>query len=210
MLPDVGSTIVPPGWSSPLASAASIIRAAIRSFTEPPGLRYSTLASTSGAATASVGRSRVVDSRTSGVLPTRSSSDSAYSMSVKISASKALAYIGDDEAVDVDSPASRTALGAARHRALHQLLEAGAVFSDPLAVPILGLPETELRARDADRRMRLFIAARQRYAEDVLADAVSRGVDQLVVLGVPPATKRRVTHLALATTGWPARPKGEG
>jgi methyltransferase (TIGR00027 family) len=57
------------------------------------------------------------------------------------------------------------------------------VFSDPLAVPILGLPETELRARDADRRMRLFIAARQRYAEDVLAEAVARGVDQLVVLG---------------------------
>ena len=85
--------------------------------------------------------------------------------------------------MDVDSPASRTALGAARHRALHQLLEAGAVFSDPLAVPILGLPETDLRARDADRRMRLFIAARQRYAEDVLADAVPRGVDQLVVLG---------------------------
>ena len=48
MLPEVGSTIVPPGCSSPEASAASIIRVAIRSFTEPPGLRYSTLASTSG------------------------------------------------------------------------------------------------------------------------------------------------------------------
>ena len=48
VLPEVGSTIVPPGWSSPEASAASIIRSAIRSFTEPPGLRYSTLASTSG------------------------------------------------------------------------------------------------------------------------------------------------------------------
>ena len=48
VLPEVGSTIVPPGLSSPEASAASIIRTAIRSFTEPPGLRYSTLASTSG------------------------------------------------------------------------------------------------------------------------------------------------------------------
>jgi methyltransferase (TIGR00027 family) len=85
--------------------------------------------------------------------------------------------------VDVDSPASRTALGAARHRALHQLLEDGAVFRDPLAVPILGLPEGELREQDSDRRMRLFIAARQRYAEDVLAEAVDHGVDQLVVLG---------------------------
>ena len=48
MLPEVGSTIVPPGWSSPEASAASIMRMAMRSFTEPPGLRYSTLARTTG------------------------------------------------------------------------------------------------------------------------------------------------------------------
>ena len=48
VLPLVGSTIVPPGRSSPDCSAASIIRSAIRSFTDPPGLRYSTLASTSG------------------------------------------------------------------------------------------------------------------------------------------------------------------
>ena len=41
----VGSTIVPPGRSSPDSSAASIIRTAMRSFTEPPGLTYSTLAS---------------------------------------------------------------------------------------------------------------------------------------------------------------------
>ena len=34
------------GRSAPDASAASIIRSAIRSFTEPPGLKYSTLAST--------------------------------------------------------------------------------------------------------------------------------------------------------------------
>ena len=81
VLPDVGSTIVPPGCSSPEASAASIIRAAIRSFTEPPGLRYSTLASTSGPRSAlPSGRSSVPCSRTSGVLPTRSSSDSTYSM----------------------------------------------------------------------------------------------------------------------------------
>jgi methyltransferase (TIGR00027 family) len=45
------------------------------------------------------------------------------------------------------------------------------------------VPESELRARADDWRMRFFICARQRYAEDVLADAASRGVDQLVVLG---------------------------
>ena len=44
MLPDVGSTIVPPGCRSPSRSAASIIAIAGRSFTEPPGLNSSTLA----------------------------------------------------------------------------------------------------------------------------------------------------------------------
>src|SRR5919107_1051102 len=76
VLPLVGSTIVPPGCNAPLASAASTIRTAMRSFTEPPGLRYSSLASTRGA---SGPRSRVTEvSRTSGVLPTRSTTDSAY------------------------------------------------------------------------------------------------------------------------------------
>ena len=60
--------------SSPDASAASIIRLAIRSFTEPPGLRYSTLASTIGASTPSRVRCR----RTKGVLPMRSTIESTY------------------------------------------------------------------------------------------------------------------------------------
>src|SRR3954469_10717689 len=76
VLPLVGSTIVPPGLSAPLASAASTMRTAMRSFTDPPGLRYSTLASTSGA---SGPRERVtLVSRTSGVPPIRSRTDSAY------------------------------------------------------------------------------------------------------------------------------------
>src|SRR5262249_38602576 len=49
VLPEVGSMIVPPGRSAPEASAASTMRSAIRSFTDPPGLKYSTLASTAGA-----------------------------------------------------------------------------------------------------------------------------------------------------------------
>ena len=67
VLPLVGSTIVPPGLSEPSASAASTMRLAIRSFTDPPGLRYSTLASTVGAS----GPRWAVSawSRTSGVLP---------------------------------------------------------------------------------------------------------------------------------------------
>ena len=83
---------------------------------------------------------------------------------------------------------SRTAIGAAAHRATHQLIEGGALFNDPLAIPILGIPPEELR-RIADeepraRGLRFFIAARSALAEAKLAEAVEeRGVAQLVVLG---------------------------
>jgi len=83
--------------------------------------------------------------------------------------------------------ASRTALGAAGHRAAHQVLEKGFIFSDPLALRILGA-EAEAAVSEAERRplkrgLRLFVAARARFAEDALAGAVARGVSQLVVLG---------------------------
>jgi len=82
---------------------------------------------------------------------------------------------------------SRTALGAAYHRAAHQVLERGAIFSDPLAMRILGA-DAGAALRDAKndpsrRMMRLFIAVRTRFAEDSLSAAVGRGVRQLVVLG---------------------------
>lgn len=83
---------------------------------------------------------------------------------------------------------SRTARGAASHRAAHQVLERGFIFSDPLAIRILGA-DAEAAIRDAKndpsrRRLRLFIAVRSRFAEDALATAVARrGVRQLVVLG---------------------------
>ena len=72
MLPDVGSMIVPPGLSSPSRSAASIMATAGRSLTLPPGLKNSSLRAT-------VARMSwpVVSSRTRGVLPIRSSSESA-------------------------------------------------------------------------------------------------------------------------------------
>jgi methyltransferase (TIGR00027 family) len=82
---------------------------------------------------------------------------------------------------------SRTALAAAYHRAAHQVLEHGRIFTDPLALRILG-DDADTIARDAEqhparRRMRIFIAARTRFAEDALAAAVERGVRQFVVLG---------------------------
>ena len=67
--------IVPPGRSAPEASAASTMRSAIRSFTDPPGLKYSTLASTAGAPPPAA-QARHLRSLTSGVLPTSSISDS--------------------------------------------------------------------------------------------------------------------------------------
>ena len=82
---------------------------------------------------------------------------------------------------------SRTALGAAGHRAAHQVLERGAIFADPLALRILGADAEaaidEARREPLRRALRLFIAARTRFAEDALARALARGVRQLVVLG---------------------------
>src|SRR3954452_3241619 len=80
---------------------------------------------------------------------------------------------------------SRTALGAAALRAAHQVLDGAAIFSDPLAVRILG-DDAEAMLRDAAdgsrERLRWFIAIRTRIAEDAWANAMRRGSRQLVVL----------------------------
>ncbi len=82
---------------------------------------------------------------------------------------------------------SRTAQGAAAHRALHQIAEGGAIFVDPFAVEILdagGRARLSEMADDPSHRpMRLFIAARSRFSEDTLAACVARGIRQVVILG---------------------------
>ncbi|MEA2941083.1 MAG: hypothetical protein QOD09_1612 [Bradyrhizobium sp.] len=84
---------------------------------------------------------------------------------------------------------SRTALGAAGLRAAHQVLDRAAIFEDPLALRILGADaDALLREAEADtdpyrQRLRWFIAARSRVADDALAAAAKRGARQLVVLG---------------------------
>jgi methyltransferase (TIGR00027 family) len=82
---------------------------------------------------------------------------------------------------------SSTALATARHRAAHQVLEQGYIFSDPLAMRILGEdPKAVVHAAEehpSRRRMRLFVAARTRFAEDALTEAVKHGVHELVILG---------------------------
>src|SRR5580698_3891263 len=66
--------------------------------------------------------------------------------------------------------ASRTAIGAAGHRAAHQVLERGIVFADPLALAILGQDADEAitlaKEKPERRSLRLFIAMRSRFAED--------------------------------------------
>jgi methyltransferase (TIGR00027 family) len=71
-------------------------------------------------------------------------------------------------------------------RAAHQLVEQPRILDDPIAVRLIG-PGYE---RDMERAMhkvardfRAFMAARSRYVEDRLAEAVSAGVAQYVVLG---------------------------
>lgn len=81
---------------------------------------------------------------------------------------------------------SRTAYGAAAHRAVHQVLEQGRIFADPLAVKLFG--DAQSMVREADEHperypMRIFIAARSRFAEDHLARSVAGGTRQVVILG---------------------------
>jgi methyltransferase (TIGR00027 family) len=86
---------------------------------------------------------------------------------------------------------SRTALGVAIRRASHQLYDSPPlVLDDPIAVPILGemyriaLENAAASIHDKfSLAMRAWLVARNRYAEDKLAEAVSRGVQQYVVLG---------------------------
>jgi methyltransferase (TIGR00027 family) len=82
--------------------------------------------------------------------------------------------------------ASKTALRVAIRRAAHQLKDHPPVLNDPIAVRLIG-PEY---ANDMQRAMhkvgrdfRAFMAARSRYTEDHLAEAVANGVAQYVVLG---------------------------
>src|SRR5450759_5085036 len=71
VLPDVASRIVRSGVSLPEASPSRIIRAAARSFTDPPGFCHSAFAYSS---TPGVSRSNWCN-RTSGVRPIMSSTD---------------------------------------------------------------------------------------------------------------------------------------
>lgn len=79
---------------------------------------------------------------------------------------------------------SRTAYGAARLRAEHQELDGARIFADPLAARVLDGIDAGADPTYAGRdRLRIFVAARHRFAEEGLAAAVERGTRQVVVLG---------------------------
>ena len=82
---------------------------------------------------------------------------------------------------------SRTALAAAIQRAAHQTLDGACIFRDPFAGVLLGQGAGALidavAADPAQRQMRVFMAARSRFAEDCLDAAVSRGVRQVAIVG---------------------------
>ena len=84
---------------------------------------------------------------------------------------------------------SRTAQKVAIRRAAHQILDNPKVLDDPLALRIIGaeaaqeLQSSPRESHGFARAFRAFMAARSRYAEDQIAQAVANGVEQCVVLG---------------------------
>lgn len=84
---------------------------------------------------------------------------------------------------------SRTAWSAAMHRAAHQIVDGATVFPDPVAVPMTGWSSRRIAEDAAEhperRAMRAFIAARHRFARDVVRAVHARAADglQVVVLG---------------------------
>jgi len=88
----------------------------------------------------------------------------------------------------IEGKPSRTAMVVAAHRADHQILENGMIFQDPLALRLIGedsdhILQGDVAASHMRTSVRLSIAARARAAEDAVADEVSKGLTQLVVLG---------------------------
>lgn len=82
--------------------------------------------------------------------------------------------------------ASKTALRVAIRRAAHVLADPPPVLNDSIAVRLIGdgFQRDLDRAREkVARDFRAFMAARSRYVEDELAQAVGQGVTQYVVLG---------------------------
>jgi methyltransferase (TIGR00027 family) len=82
--------------------------------------------------------------------------------------------------------ASKTALRVGIRRAAHQVMEKPRILDDPIAVRLVGpgyARDMKRASHKVGRDFRAFMAARSRYVEDRLAEAVASGVAQYVVLG---------------------------
>jgi methyltransferase (TIGR00027 family) len=87
--------------------------------------------------------------------------------------------------------ASRTAVITAVIRAAHQILDAHPkILDDPVAIGLVeGSSEADIRAQEPDlqqplkRLVRSAFVVRSRFVEDQLAEAVTAGVRQYVILG---------------------------
>lgn len=90
-----------------------------------------------------------------------------------------------------ERPASRTAIGVAVLRALHELYdEPPKILSDPIIPLLLGdevlqpaKASQEWRKDSLTSAIRSHVVLRSRYAEDCLHEAVDSGVRQYVILG---------------------------
>lgn len=105
---------------------------------------------------------------------------------------------------------SRTALRVAIRRAAHQIADTPSVLDDPIALRLIGPGyenDMERAMHPVGRDFRAFMAARSRYAEDHLAQAVSTGVRQYVVLGAGLDTfayRNPFPHLRVFEVDFPA------
>jgi methyltransferase (TIGR00027 family) len=82
--------------------------------------------------------------------------------------------------------ASKTALRVAIRRAAHQVMEQPRILDDPIVARLIGpgvAGDMKRAKHKVARDFRAFMAARSRYVEDRLAEAVANGVAQYVVLG---------------------------
>jgi O-methyltransferase involved in polyketide biosynthesis len=112
--------------------------------------------------------------------------------------------------------ASKTALRVAIRRAAHQIMEQPRILDDPIAVRLLGpgfARDMERASHRVARDFRAFMAARSRYAEDRLAEAVANGVAQYVVLGAGLDTfayRNPFPALRVFEVDFPATQEGSG
>ncbi len=106
--------------------------------------------------------------------------------------------------------ASRTALRVAIRRAAHQLMEQPRILEDPIVLRLLGPGferDLERASHSVARDFRAFMAVRSRYAEDQLAEAVTAGVAQYVLLGAGLDTfayRNPFPHLRVYEVDFPA------